>query len=501
MSQRYLLLPRTGLTSHSGPDAERLQRLNDAFEYEAGDGTGVVQELDGVRLKVVDAQRDGPVLVEMSQAQAAALIASGVPLRVAGEVVYPHPRTLAAQARPSRREESDGLVEITVTCIDKRSGTPLAGASVIAISDSAARLGDQGKTDSAGRVVLRLPPDRAIERLIVEADTRHWGACRDGLALADQRIELVPLDLGEVDVVRHYYPAAAAATRFDAKTGVTVGIVDTGVGPHEALPATEGRSTVTGETAQRQASFTDVDLHGTHVAGLIGAQGRLPGIAPGVRLHAYRAFADARRGATNFAIIKALMFAVADRCDIVNLSLGGGPPDEALSEALADVRNQGVLVIAAVGNEKSYVAFPAQHEDVVAVAAFGNRNRFPPEAEAAGDISTTPLSTRDPAEFFAAFSNNGKRVDVIAPGSAVLSTVPKCQDMPYVENGYAPLSGTSMAAPVVAGVAACLLSQDPQLYNAPRDRARADALRDKLFAKCSELGFSTRYEGRGQPLC
>src|SRR6478735_6942629 len=202
MSQRYLLLPRTGLTSHSGPDAERLRRLNKAFEYEGGDE----QELDGVTLKVVDAQRNGPVLVEMSEAAAAALIAAGVPLRVVGEVVYPHPRTLAAQARPQRRTDWDGLVEITVTCVDQRSGTPLAGAHVVAISDSAARSGDQGRTDAAGRVALHLPPDRAIERLIVEADTRHWGACRDGLALADQRIELVPLDLGDVDVVRHYYP-------------------------------------------------------------------------------------------------------------------------------------------------------------------------------------------------------------------------------------------------------------------------------------------------------
>lgn len=498
MSQRYLLLPQTGLTSRSGPDAERLRRLTHAFEYEGDDE----QEFDGVRLKVLDAQRNGPVLVEMSEAAAAALIAGGVPLRVIGEVVYPHPRALAAQARPQRRTDWAGLVEITVTCIDARSGAPLAGARVVAISDSAARLGDRGETDAAGRVALHLPPGRAIERLIVEADSRHWGACRDGLALADQRIELVPLDLGAADVVRHYYPGTAAATRFDVRTGVTVGVIDTGVGPHAALKMTGGRCTVTGEPPQRQSSFTDVDIHGTHVAGLIGADGALPGIAPGVKLHAYRAFPDARKGATNFAIIKALMYAVADNCDIVNLSLGGGPPDDALSEALADVRNHGVLVIAAVGNEhKPYVAFPAQHEDVVAVAAFGNRDRFPQQAEAAGDISQTPLSTRDPAEFFAAFSNNGMRVDVIAPGVAVLSTVRRCDDMPYGENGYAPLSGTSMAAPVVAGVAACLLSQDPALYNAPRNRARADALRDKLFAKCSELGFSKLYEGRGQPLC
>ncbi|WP_257387687.1 S8 family serine peptidase, partial [Tahibacter caeni] len=465
MSQRYVLLPQTGLTARSGPDAERLQRLTDAYEREAGDD----QQLDGVTVQVVDAQRDGPVLVEMSEAAAAALVATGVPLRLVEEVVYPHPhpRVLAAGARPRRRADADGLVAITVTCVDARSGAPLAGVHVVAIGDRAARSGDEGCTDSAGCVALRVPAGVPIERLIVEADARQWGACRDGLTPADQRIELAPLDLAAADVVRHYYPAAAAAERFDPATGVTVGIVDTGVGPHAALGGVQGCCTVTGDVARLQRTYDDVDWHGTHVAGLIAAQGRLPGLAPGVKLRAYRAFPQRGSGATSFAIIKALMFAVADGCDIVNLSLGGGPPDEALSEALADARNHGVLVIAAVGNDgEPYVAFPATHDDVVAVAAFGHRDGFPAQAQAAGDIRATPASTRDPAEFVAAFSNSGKYVDAIAPGVAVLSTVPGPAD------AYAPLSGTSMAAPIVAGVAACLLSRDRALFRAPRDRAR-----------------------------
>ncbi|WP_257388591.1 S8 family serine peptidase, partial [Tahibacter caeni] len=61
-------------------------------------------------------------------------------------------------------------------------------------------------------------------------------------------------------------------------------------------------------------------------------------------------------------------------------------------------------------------------------------------------------------------------------------------------------SGTSMAAPIVAGVAACLLSRDRALFRAPRDRARADALQRQLFASCRPLGFGDIYEGRGQPL-
>lgn len=491
MSQRYLLLPQNGVTSHTGPDAERLQRLTEAFEQEAGEN----QQLDGIPLHVRDAQRNGPVLVEMSDAAVAALRAAGVPLRLVDEVVYPHPRALVAQIQPEQRIDPAALAEITITCVDARSDMPLADVRVIAFSDSAGYSGDEGRTDAAGRVVLHLPPDRAIGRLIVQADERQWGACHDNLALADQRIALAPLDLDVVDALRHYYPAAAAAQRFDADTGVKVGIVDTGVGPHEALKGVKGCCTVTGDIADLVDPCNDVDIHGTHVAGLIGARGKLPGLAPGVELRAYRAFADERSGATNFAIIKALLFAVADGCDIVNLSLGGGLEDAALSEALADVRNHGVLVIAAVGNEsKPYVTYPAVHEDVVAVAAFGRRDGFPEQAEAVRDIRTTPESKRDKAEFVAAFSNSGLRVDVIAPGVAVLST------LPGKANAYAPLSGTSMAAPVVAGVAACLLSQDRALYHAPRNRDRADALRDKLFASCRRLGFGKAFEGSGQPL-
>ncbi|MBN8738524.1 MAG: hypothetical protein BGP24_11405 [Lysobacterales bacterium 69-70] len=491
MSQRYLLLPQTGVTSHTGPDAERLQRLTEAFEQEAGEN----QQLDGIPLHVRDAQRNGPVLVEMSDAAVAALRAAGVPLRLVREVVYPNPRVLTAQMQPERRGDSTGLAQITVSCVDARSGMPLADVRVIAFSDGAARSGDEGRTDATGRVVLHLAPDSAIARLIVEADSRQWGACRDGLALADQRVELAPLDLGVADVLRHYYPAAAAAQRFDAETGVKVGIVDTGVGPHEALKGVTGCCTVTGDIAELDDPCNDVDIHGTHVAGLIGAQGKLPGLAPGVELRAYRAFATTRSGATNFAIIKALLFAVADGCDIVNLSLGGGLEDAALSEALADVRNHGVLVIAAVGNESlPYVTYPAVHEDVVAVAAFGRRDGFPDRAEAARYVRAAPVSRRDPAEFVAAFSNTGRRINMIAPGVAVLSTVPG------KANAYAPLSGTSMAAPVVTGVAACLLSQDRALYHAPRNRDRADALRDKLLASCRRLGFGEEYEGDGQPL-
>jgi subtilisin len=187
-----------------------------------------------------------------------------------------------------------------------------------------------------------------------------------------------------------------------------------------------------------------------------------------------------------------MMQAALDECDIINLSIGGGPPDPAVAEAIQDARNHGMLVIVAAGNDGNHaVSFPAAHENAIAVAAFGRRGTFPADSTAAAAVRAAPASMLDAAEFVAAFSNTGERIDVIAPGVGIVSTLPG--------DRYGALSGTSMAAPVVAGVAACLLSQDRALFAQPRKRARSDALEKKLFANCVKLGFGKPFEGHGRP--
>ena len=83
------------------------------------------------------------------------------------------------------------------------------------------------------------------------------------------RLLLTPVDLSFIDAVRHYYPNS----NLDLQAGVTIGIIDTGCGPHADLNIVGGRNTVTGEPA---TAFQDGGLHGTHVAGLIGAGGTPP---------------------------------------------------------------------------------------------------------------------------------------------------------------------------------------------------------------------------------
>lgn len=483
MTQRYLLLPQRGLTSREGPDADRLRELALIHERES-DGP---HEMDGISLEVLDAQDDGPALVRMSAADAERLARGDSTLRVLPEVVYPHPMPSAAKKLVKREARSGALVEITITCVDARSDAPLPHARVVAIVDRAAGTGAEAQTDAKGRATLALPAGCVIARLCVQASPEYWGACHDNVALADHRLRIAPVDTTVDDALRRYYPASEAEARFDRTTGVIVGVIDTGVGPHDAL-AVDGVCMVTGA---RAPDYADVSVHGTHVAGLIGARGSVTALAPGVVIRAYRVFPDADNGATNYAIVKALMRAALDRCDIVNLSLGGGPADPVVAEAMSDARNNGMLVVAAAGNDgRAIVSYPAAHAGVIAVAAFGHRDGFPAQSAAAAEVRAEPIGT-DPDEFVAAFSNTGERIDVIAPGVGVVSTLP--------HGGYGALSGTSMAAPVVSGVAACLLSRDRALFAAPRDRARSDALAAKLLASCVSLGFGEAYEGRGRP--
>jgi subtilisin len=213
------------------------------------------------------------------------------------------------------------------------------------------------------------------------------------------------------------------------------------------------------------------------------------GIAPEVALRSYRVFGRGQSGASNYALIKAIDRSVVDGCDLINMSLGGGTPDDATRAAIEDARSQGSLCIVAAGNDRrGPVSYPASDPLAVAVSAMGRLGLFPAASIEAGDVA--PPYGSDPLNFVAEFSNVGPEIDLTGPGVGIISTVP---------GGYAPLSGTSMACPAVAGAAAQLLSGRADLRALPRDQARCDATAQALFEAAVPLGFGPNFEGHGLP--
>lgn len=144
------------------------------------------------------------------------------------------------------------------------------------------------------------------------------------------------------------------------------------------------RCTVTG---QPKTAYDDIDEHGTHVAGLIGGTGATGpatrGLALGVELSVFRVFAfySGKLGASNYTILKAMIIGALDQCDIINLSLGGGPFDTIVQEAVHDARNSGMLVLVAAGNSgRKAVSYPAAYSGATAVSAIGKEGAFPKTA-------------------------------------------------------------------------------------------------------------------------
>ncbi len=189
--------------------------------------------------------------------------------------------------------------------------------------------------------------------------------------------------------------------------------------------------------------------HGTHVAGIIGARRDnnlgINGIAPAVRIMALRVVPDGDERDKDIA--NAIRYAVDNGAQIINMSFGKGysPEKEVVDEAVRYADERGVLLVHGAGNSAADVDteanFPTPHYQG------GGRAR---------NWLTVGASAWWAADSLAAgFSNYGReRVDIFAPGVGILSTVPG--------NEYKANSGTSMAAPVVAGVAALLMAYYPE---------------------------------------
>lgn len=197
----------------------------------------------------------------------------------------------------------------------------------------------------------------------------------------------------------------------------------------------------------------DISGHGTHVAGIIAANGKLVGVAPGAKLMVLKAV-DRDGYAEPKNIIEAIRYAAIHGADIINISLGQYQDVEPGQSDLARIVNEvvekyGVIVVTAAGNTGpgiNTVAAPADADSAISVGAFVSPRMW--ETDFGYQVSQDSLYY---------FSSVGPRRDgawyptIIAPGSGV-STVPR-----WMANPYMLTEGTSMAAPHVSGVVAHLL--------------------------------------------
>lgn len=206
-------------------------------------------------------------------------------------------------------------------------------------------------------------------------------------------------------------------------------VVDTGI--DVSHPEFEGRA-VWGVNTSGDNQDKDCNSHGTHVAGTIGSI--TYGIAKKSTLIAVKVLGCTGGGSMS-GVLRGLEFVAADARDkrrpaIINMSLGGGRSD-ALNRAVAQLASNGVHVVVAAGNESQDACntSPASENTAMTVGATTRNNQL------------------------ASFSNWGSCVDILSPGTEILSTVPGGKT--------AVLQGTSMASPLVAGVYALILTENP----------------------------------------
>lgn len=249
--------------------------------------------------------------------------------------------------------------------------------------------------------------------------------------------------------------------------GVKVAVLDTGIDldhPDLADAIVEVKD-FTGEGVE------DGNGHGTHCAGIIGARLNdtgFVGVAPRCQLLIAKVLTNQGGGAFHW-IANGVLWAVEQGADIISMSLGGAYSSNRLYQAVHVALAKGVKVLCAAGNEGSLfqnsIGYPGRYGGVITVASHdenGNRSGF---------------------------SSRGGEIDVMAPGSHIWST--------YRDGGYAELSGTSMATPFVAGLAALIVARhsDGQHHDTPLENN--EDLKNHLLWMAAHPGYHDNEAGYG----
>jgi subtilisin family serine protease len=387
-------------------------------------------------------------------------------------VVAPPPREVIVDSPPERvphrAKRSRRPRQRTTVTQRGPSGVPPAGENryipdevviEVANSVSAAQIDalqnrfrltriDSYRFDLAGTILMhwRIPDRRTVPEVVraLEGDAIVASAQPNYLFTLQQSDgKAVQSGPTQYELAKLRLPEAHAIAKGD---NILVAVIDTAVDTRS--PELSGSIAGTIDTLSTPMK---PHKHGTSIAGLIAAHGKLTGAAPDAKILAVRAFdpaGDSGEG-TTFNILKGIDWAAKDGARVINMSFAG-PADPAIHRSIVAAHKKGIVLVAAAGNAgaKSPPLYPAADPDVIAVTA----------------------TTIDNKLF--ELSNRGRHIDVAAPGEQILVAIP--------DGGYEVSSGTSYSAAEVSGIVALMLQHAPHLS--------PDKVRQILLTTAKDLG-------------
>ena len=354
----------------------------------------------------------------------------------------------AARRRPSSAQASNPHQVPDQMLVEVANGTSPQALGAFERRHRLTRLETQSlRLTGTTLIRWRIPDRRSVTTVLrqIEHDSIvAWAQPNYLFALQQDKTQTRRADASpQYQLAKLHLPQAHAIATGDT---IRVAVINSGIDAlhPELADSVAGRFNALGSPAQ-------ADKHGTAVASLIAAHGKLTGAAPRARILAIRAFKPAGASAqgTTFNILKGIDWAATHGARVINMSFAG-PQDAVIHRGLQAAHRQGIVLIAAAGNAgaKSPPLYPAADENVIAVTATDDADKLFP------------------------LSNRGRYITIAAPGSQLLVAAP--------HDTYQISSGTSYAAAEVSGIAALMLQRRRDL--------NPDKLRDILMATASDLG-------------